>query len=158
METKIIKNDLFFLEVANGITSGERVRIRAKGNSMLPFIRDAKDQIILEKPNKHSFQKGRLLLVVMKDGNYLMHRVQKVDGIHILLRGDGNLSRLEHCTSSDVIAEATTVLRGGNTIKEGKIIKLGSLRWNLYRYLWPRNLFLRRVCLAIYRRVPIFSS
>lgn len=138
---------MFFLEIAERIVEGERVRIRAKGNSMLPFIRDAKDEIILEKPNKQSFQKGRLLLVKLSEERYLLHRVRKIDDTHILLHGDGNLATLETCTHNDVVAEATTVLRNG------KAIKIGSLRWNLYRYLWPRNLFLRRVGLGIYRRV-----
>lgn len=147
MGTKIIQNDLFFLEVVNRISEGERVRIRAKGNSMLPFIRDAKDEIILEKPNKQSFQKGRLLLVRLKDGRYLLHRVKKIDDTHILLHGDGNLTILETCTTEDVIAEATVVIRNG------KMIIKGSFRWNLYRYLWPRNSFLRRVGLGVYRRM-----
>ena len=138
---------MFFLEIAERIAEGERVRIRAKGNSMLPFIRDAKDEIILEKPNKQSFQKGRLLLVKLSEERYLLHRVRKIDDTHILLHGDGNLATLETCTHDDVVAEATTVLRNGKTIK------IGSLQWNLYRYLWPRNLFLRRVGLGIYRRV-----
>ena len=138
---------MFFLEIAERIAEGERVRIRAKGNSMLPFIRDAKDEIILEKPNKQSFQKGRLLLVKLSEERYLLHRVKKIDNTYILLHGDGNLATLETCTHDDVVAEATTVLRNGKTIK------IGSLQWNLYRYLWPRNLFLRRVGLGIYRRV-----
>ena len=147
MKTKAIQNSLFFKEIANRIAEGERVRIRAKGNSMLPFIRDSKDEIILEKPNKQSFQKGCLLLVQLEDKRYLLHRVKKVDGTHLLLRGDGNLSILETCTTSNVIAEATTVIRNGKEIEKG------SLKWNLYRHLWPRNLFLRRVGLGVYRRV-----
>lgn len=145
--TKVIQNNLFFLEVANRIAEGERVRIRAKGNSMLPLIRDAKDEIILEKPNKQSFQKGRLLLVRLKDGSYILHRIKKIDETHIILNGDGNLSIVETCSPDDVIAEATTV------IKNGKEIRTGSFRWNLYRYLWPRNMFLRRVGLGVLRRI-----
>lgn len=145
--TKVIQNNLFFLEVANRIAEGERVRIRAKGNSMLPLIRDAKDEIILEKPNKQSFQKGRLLLVRLKDGSYILHRIKKIDETHIILNGDGNLSIVETCSPDDVIAEATTV------IKNGKEIRTGRFRWNLYRYLWPRNMFLRRVGLGVLRRI-----
>ena len=147
MAIKVIKNDLFFLEVIDRIFADERVRIRAKGNSMLPMIRDGKDEIILEKPNKHSFQKSCLLLVQLKDERFVLHRVKEIDGTHIILQGDGNLSIVESCTPEDVIAEATTVYRNG------KAIQKGSFRWNLYRYLWPKNRFLRRVGLGIYRRM-----
>lgn len=147
METKVIQNNLFFQEISNRIADNERVRIRAKGNSMLPFIRDGKDEIILEKTNPQSFRKGRLLLVRLADKRYLLHRVIEIEKSDIVLQGDGNLSILESCTADDVVAEATTVIRNGKEIKEG------SFKWNLYYYLWPENPFLRRVGLGVYRRV-----
>ena len=152
METKVIQNSLFFSEVTNRIADGERVRIRAKGNSMLPFIRDAIDEIILEEPNEKSLQKGRLLLVRLRNDRYVLHRVKKLNNTSITLQGDGNLNIFENCTPEDVIAEVTTLLRNG------KAIQRGGFRWNLYRYLWPRNLFLRRICLAIYRRAPFLQN
>ena len=147
METRVIQNNVFFQEIASRIAEGERVRMRAKGNSMLPFIRDGKDEVVLEKPNKQSFQKGRLLLVQLADKRYVLHRVEKIENNTIILRGDGNLSILETCTVDDVIAEAIAVMRGG------KEIEVGSFKWKLYRYLWPGNHFLRRVGLGVYRRV-----
>ena len=147
MKPRTIQNNLFFVEVANRIAEGERVRIRAKGNSMLPFIRNSKDMIVLEKTNEQSFQKGRLLLVQLKDKRYVLHRVKKIDDTRILLHGDGNLSTFETCTYKDVIAEVTTVIRNG------KEITRGSFRWNLYHNLWPQNLLVRRVFLGIYRRM-----
>ena len=148
MEIRIIQNKLFFKEVASRIAHGERVTIRVKGNSMLPFVRDVKDKVVLESPTQQSFQKGRLLLVQMPSKSYLLHRVEKIDNhTQITLRGDGNLSIAETCTTGDVIAEATTVVRSG------KEIQVGSLQWNLFRYLWPSNPFLRRVGLGVYRQV-----
>lgn len=147
METKVIQNNLFFQEIASRIGQGERVLIRVKGNSMLPFVRDTIDEVVLQKPNQQSFQKGRLLLVQMADKHYLLHRVEKILNEQITLRGDGNLTIAETCTTNDVVAEATTVIRSG------KAIQVASLKWNLYRYLWPSNPFLRRVGLAVYRRI-----
>lgn len=135
LKTKVIQNDLFFLEVVNRIAEDERVRIRAKGNSMLPFIRDGKDEVVLEKPNKQSFQKGRLLLVRLKDKTYILHRVKKIEDGQLLLQGDGNLSIVESCTTDDVVAEATTVIRNGREIRAE------SFQWNLYRYLWPEGIY-----------------
>jgi len=152
LETKIIQNEPFFREVASRIAEGERVRIRAKGNSMLPFIRDGKDEIIIEKPNSRSFRTGRLLLVKLTGGGYVLHRIKIIADDFIVLQGDGNLSVFETCTREDVIAEATEVIRNG------KEIRVGSARWNLYRHLWPKNPFPRRVCLALYRRMPLFKK
>ena len=127
METKIIQNEPFFREVASRIAEGERVRIRAKGNSMLPLIRDGKDEVILEKTTDRSFKKDRLLLVKLIGERYVLHRVEIIADNLIVLHGDGNLSVFETCTREDVIAEATEVIRNG------KGIRLGSTRWNLYR-------------------------
>ena len=146
LKPKIIQNNLFFLEVSNRIAEGERVRIRAKGNSMLPMIRDGKDEIVLEKPNEQSFQKGRLLLAKLNDERFVLHRVIKINDTQLILQGDGNLSFVEACTPNDVIAEGTVVIRNGNAIK------IDSLVWNMYRYLWPRNYLMRRIALGIYRR------
>jgi len=152
LEIKIIQNEIFFKEVANRIAEGERVRIRAKGNSMLPFIRDGKDEIILEQTMNSSFQKGRLLLVKLSDERFVLHRINKISDDNILLHGDGNLSLFERCSKNDVIAEATEVIRNG------KIIKVGNFRWNIYKYLWPQNYILRRVFLALYRRNPFLKK
>ena len=152
------------MEVANRMAEGERVRIRAKGNSMLPFIRDGKDMIVLEKPNEQSFRKGCLLLALLKDGRYVLHRVKKVDAIVnqsmdvavnetcLLLHGDGNLATFETCTRQEVIAEATIVIRGKRKIRKG------SWRWKMYRYLWPRNLLARRILLGLYRRIQLITN
>lgn len=147
MKSKTIKNNLFFEEAAKRIAEGERVRIRAKGNSMLPMIRDGKDEVVLEKTNEQSFQKGNLLLARLKEDIFILHRVKKANNTHLILQGDGNVSLIETCTPQDIIAEATTVIR------KGKAIRKGSFMWNMYRYLWPVNPFLRRVGLGVYRRV-----
>lgn len=152
MQTKVIDNDIFFSEVTISINEGERVRIRAKGNSMLPLIRNGKDDIILNKTNNQTFQNGRLILVKLIDERYVIHRIKNISNNDILLHGDGNLSLFETCTREDVIAEATEVIRNGRQIK------VGSWRWNIYRHLWPSNLFLRRIYLAIYRRTAKLSK
>lgn len=149
MKQKVIQNELFFAEVAELVATGSRVKMRARGNSMLPLIRHGKDNVTLQSVNEHSFRKGSLLLVRMPGGNYILHRLMKCRGEELLLRGDGNLSLTEKCTRSDVVAEAVEVDRGN------KIIVKGSLRWNMYHILWPRNPFMRRIALGIYRRVPL---
>ena len=152
MKLKTIQNELFFPEVAERLAEGNRVRIRAAGNSMLPFIRDGKDSVILKKPDEDSFQKGSLLLVQTGRGNYILHRLMKCSGEEITLRGDGNLVLTEICMRSDVIAEAVVVER------EGKTIEKNSRRWKMFRRLWPGNPFLRRVLLAAYRRISFIRQ
>lgn len=147
MNKKVIDNRIFFEDVAKLLSEGEQVRIRAKGNSMLPMIRDGKDEVVLRKPSNESFYVGALLLARLSPERYVLHRVTQIDGENIRMRGDGNLSVYESCKRQDIIAEVTEVVRGNKTMKQG------DLRWRMYKSLWPSNSFVRRVVLAFYRRL-----
>lgn len=149
MKQKFIQNEIFFDEIVELVEAGSRVKIRARGNSMLPLIRHGKDNVTLQSVNEDSFRKGSLLLVRMAGGSYILHRLIRCRDDEVLLRGDGNLSLIETCNRNDVIAEAVEVERGRRNIVKG------SLRWNMYHILWPRNPFMRRIALGIYRRVPL---
>ena len=145
MKMRIIDNRLFFDEVTEQLDRGHVVRIRARGNSMLPFIRDGRDVLVLEHPGERVFVRGQVLLARLGDGRYVIHRVVKVKGDQLRLRGDGNLKIYETCSRTEVLARVTEVVRGERM--------LSSLHWNAYRFLWPAHPFLRRVGLAIYRRI-----
>ncbi len=199
---RTIDNRLFFDEVAEQLALGHAVRIRARGNSMLPFIRDGRDVLVLEHPGERDFVRGQVLLAQLHDGRYVIHRVVKVKGDRLRLRGDGNLQVYEMCSRAEVLAEVTEVVRGERMLgsealvqreqqeqqrgqqvqsaQHGQLqskqqqeqrvqhgqsmqheqrtfaprsIRQGTCRWNVYRFLWPSHPFLRRVGLAIYRRM-----
>lgn len=142
-----LQNDVFFEAVKVEIAIGKQVRFKTKGHSMMPFIRGDKDDIVLKQVNKSSFRKGAILLVQLSEKRYVVHRVFQIKGNMLILRGDGNLKQTEQCTLNDVIAEIVTVIRNRT------IIKKGSFKWNVNRYLWPSNHFLRRIFLSIGRKM-----
>lgn len=146
MKTLLIDNAVFFREVMEQIHAGERVRIRAKGNSMLPLIRSGSDEITLQPLTPQSLRKGAIVLARLKNGTYVVHRIAKLHRKVVWLRGDGNPYAQERCTTDDLLAEAVEIGRNGKSVTPT------SLRWKMVRYLWPTNRFLRRLLLAIYRR------
>lgn len=146
MNTLHLPNNLFFEHIAQELANGEKVLIQAKGNSMQPFIRDKKDKIVLAAIDK-PLKRGMIVLAKTDDGRFVIHRIERIDIDRITLRGDGNVYARETCSPENVRAIITTVFRGKRKID------FGSLYWNLYRYLCPSNPFLRRVELAIYRRL-----
>lgn len=153
LTVKHIDNRLFFDEAMKQLEQGNKVRMRARGSSMVPFIRDGRDVLVLERPGAASFRRGRLLAALLPgEDRYVIHRVARLRGERLWLRGDAVLTRKETCLHSDVVAEVTEVVRGDTSAK------VGSLRWNLYRFLWPRNGFLRRAALAVYRRSTILQK
>ena len=64
----------------------------------------------------------------------------------VTLQGDGNL-RVWNLQLEDIIAEAVEVIRG-----KKRIVK-GSFAWKLFRLLSVQPYMIRRVVLAVWRRV-----
>lgn len=87
----IIPNKVFFSHIQGEIKAGNSVRIPVKGNSMLPLIRPGTDDIELSPLNKRSIEKGNIVLAQTEDGRYLVHRIEKVEGEVVFIRGDGNV-------------------------------------------------------------------
>ena len=138
----IIANDALF----DMLEEGERIHITVKGNSMLPFIRGDKDRVALVKATKSSLRKGRIVVARINEKLYYLHRIERVDGDTVRLRGDGNPYARETCRASSILAEAVELERNG------KIYTPDSFAWKAAEKLWTRNPFLRRVFLSIYRR------
>lgn len=140
-----IDNDTFFAEVLSRIAEGKRPRLLPRGASMLPLIRGGKDPITLSGVTEDTLQPGRIVLIRIARG-YIAHRIVRVEGDIITLRGDGNPYQREQCLRSEVKAEITEIHRGKHDIR------LGDKRWRHFERFWPTNDTLRRVLLALYRR------
>jgi len=145
----IVSNEILFANVKEGIRDGKDVKIIAKGNSMLPFIRTG-DTVMLTKP--HRLRTGMVVLVEPHPGFFILHRIVKLMENDMFLYGDGNLGNKELVPYSSVIAVVKSVYRGKRTIN------YGSLAWKLGNRLWPRNKFLRKYSLKLYRKSQKLSN
>ena len=96
----LLNNEAFFIEVSQMLQSGNSVTLRAKGNSMLPFIMEERDTVVLQKAE--AFAVGSVVLACLPGNRYVLHRVYRIKGEHIMLMGDGNLHATECCRREDV--------------------------------------------------------
>ena len=140
-----MRSEAFFSEILSRIAEGKHPRILPRGSSMRPFIRGGADTIVFSPLEEDAFQVGRIVLAHI-DRGYLVHRIERIDGEVFTLRGDGNPYQREQCTRGQILAEVKCVHRGK------RIIQYGSRLWWCYDRLWPNCDFLRRLCLAVYRR------
>lgn len=140
-----MRSEAFFSEILSRIAEGKTPRILPRGSSMRPFIRGVGDTIVLSPLDEDSFQVRRIVLARI-DRGYLVHRIVRIDGEVFTLRGDGNPYQREQCTQEQILAEVKCIHRGK------RVIQYGSLLWWCYDELWPDCDFLRRLCLAVYRR------
>lgn len=140
-----IPNDELIPEVVKMLSEGSCVTIRAKGNSMLPFIVGGKDSVVLQK--KDTFAIGDIVLAEIAPKEFFLHRIIKMDGKQIVMMGDGNLSGVEICSKDKICGHAISILH------KGKQIDCYSTRERRKAMLWKKMLPIRRYLLAIYRRI-----
>ena len=132
-------------EAVRLVREGVNVTLPVKGLSMLPFIIGGKESVILHRPGL--IDVGDVVLAWVDGCRYVVHRIIRIDGDHITLMGDGNLTT-EHCALGDIKACVTHVVSADNKKRDlyNRWRMLGAKVW-----YWLRPI--RRYLLAIYRRL-----
>lgn len=122
----VVENDAFFevikLELQNGI---KEVTFKVKGTSMWPFYKDNKTVVFASLPK--TLKKYDVVLAEF-EGKVLLHRIIKVKGQTITLRGDATF-RKEVIVIKDIIAIVThhqTVKKKSET---SKLYRLAVILW-----------------------------
>ncbi|MDR0261906.1 MAG: S24/S26 family peptidase [Sphingobacterium sp.] len=106
-KTRVISNEDYFAEVQRILREGKEVRIRVKGSSMLPFIKDG-DTVLLRAYQGQSLALGSNVLAKDKD-KFVFHRFVGKKNNQYILAGDGNLVLREYVGATDIIAIAYTL-------------------------------------------------
>ena len=147
MSSLILPNEVLLPQVAELLAKGREVELRTKGSSMLPFIVGERDSVRLRAGA--DYREGDVVLAQLPGGRFVLHRIRKIEGECVTLKGDGNLDGTESCTLAEIKGRAVSVIR-----PSGKTIDLTSPRSRGRARRWvslPR--FVRRYYLAIYRRL-----
>ena len=137
-------NAAFIPEVINMVNEGHTVTIPLRGYSMRPFLEDRRDKAVLVAASQ--LCKGDVVLAEIGHGHYVLHRIIKIDGNTITLRGDGNIKE-EKCVRENIKAQAIGFYRKNNKTMNST----NSLKWKLYSAAWSRLYPIRRYLLFIYR-------
>ena len=137
-----VSNELYFSGVEQLLAEGKSVRIKAKGRSMEPFIRDGRDEIVLAA----GIQARKGCIILARTGEVIvLHRVIKIEGNSVTLMGDGNLYKTESCLREDIIAVVTRIVRAGKSIDPECFMERFKAR------IWMVARPLRRPLLRIWR-------
>lgn len=141
-----LPNEIFLKEVRTLIADGHDVTLRVRGVSMRPFLEDRRDKIVLTRPKPPKV--GDAVLAEIAPGKYVYHRIIKIEKDRVTLKGDGNVYGTEQCGIEDIAASTKQLIRKGRPYSpQGRA-------WRWYSALWPDNTLVRRVLLAIHRRLP----
>lgn len=148
---KQFANADFIPEIIKLLDEGHTVTLLLRGYSMRPFLEDRRDKALLIKPKKPTI--GMPVLAEVDEKHFVLHRIVKIKGENVVLRGDGNIN-VEHCKVSDIKGEAIGFYRKGRN----KMDKTNGTKWIVYSAIWTLLLPIRRYLLAIMRRTVFRSS
>jgi SOS-response transcriptional repressor LexA len=137
MKTIQMPNEILLGSAAAFLGEGREVILRARGNSMLPFIRNERDSVVLRKDD--SLEVGDIVLVQMPD-RFVMHRIIERDGDRFRMMGDGNVRGTESFRREDVLGKVIWIIK-----EDGRRVAPGRAR------VWKALLPVRRLLLAVYR-------
>ena len=135
--------------VKETLASGGEFLIYPQGVSMLPYLREGQDRVVLS-PFSGVARKGDILLYERRDGTLVLHRVVRVEKDGTLsMRGDNQYFIERGIVPTQVIAIVKRFYRGE------KEVCVNSLPSRLYRA--RRALFypFRRYSRAIARRIGL---
>ena len=89
-----------------------------------------------------------MVLAEIEPRRYALHRIIKIDGDTITMRGDGNpLWMTEQFTADKIVGTASAFIR------KGKYVGTDSRTWRYYSAIWHVARPARRLLLIIYRRI-----
>lgn len=144
--TITIVNDVLIPELTQLINQGHSITLPLRGNSMRPFLKDGRDKALLKATDKP--QVGDAVLAEIKPSVWVLHRIIKIEGNNVTLRGDGNLSN-EYCKTGDIKAKAVAFYRKGKDTPD----TVDGMKWKAYSWAWTRLYPIRRYLLFIYRHL-----
>ncbi len=142
----VIANEVLLPTIIALLNEGKTVTLRLRGISMRPFLEDNRDCAVLRKSTDPKLWEP--VLAELPNKRFVFHRIVKIEGDHVTLRGDGNIG-VEHCKLSDIKAQTVGFYRKDRK----KLETLDSWKWKAYSCLWTRTLPLRPYILAIDRRL-----
>ncbi|MDD7318894.1 MAG: S24/S26 family peptidase [Prevotella sp.] len=143
---KQLSNAVLIPEIIRLLDEGHTVTLLLKGFSMRPFLEDGRDKALLTKPV--NIKVGDPVLAEIEPLHFVLHRIIKIDGDDVVLRGDGNISN-EYCKIGDVKGAVIGFYRKGRTTLD----YTDGTKWHIYSYLWMRLSPIRRYLLAFHRRI-----
>ena len=141
---KTIANDIFFNFVEEEIAKGKNVRFRVKGFSMLPVIRNMRDDVILY-PCKPDELKPLDIVLFRFNGRHILHRIIRMDEDKFIIQGDGIYAFQEFCTKDDIVGKVEFIIRGDRQIS------VHSKAFTRYSKIWYNLRGIRRYLLFINR-------
>ena len=142
MKRIVLPNQEFFQCVEQMLQQGKEVEIAVKGQSMRPFLKHGEKVIVAPLTHHTLLKRGMIILARTADGTVMMHRIFRISGEQIVMKGDGNLYQTEYIKTNHILGIVSSVYRKGREVS----LYTCPQRWTAW--CW-RNLLIRRIGLKL---------
>ena len=116
------------------LKGGNSIRFKARGSSMLPWIKDG-DMLTIHPIETNDIRAGQVVFYPSKGGRPVVHRVLRIrfkgPKRILLTRGDASPKSEEHIDAAKVLGKVVRIHRGS------KVIHLDRNLWWRFVRKWP---------------------
>ena len=116
---RIVDNQEYMKVVRSILEEGKEVPLVVTGNSMMPFLIDRRDQVLIKRIER-PLKKGDIAFFQRENGQYIMHRIHfmrkddRTGENQFYFIGDGQKTIEGPIRQSQIFGVITVVLRKGN--------------------------------------------
>ena len=125
------------------LQSVDTLPLLVRGNSMAPFLVDGRDTVYLTRLDR-PLKVGDIVLYKRTNGDYILHRICKVEGAAYCMIGDAHTVHEWGISREQIFARVSWVQR------KGKQQKPGCFWWFFFEKVWIRIIPLRPTLQRVY--------
>lgn len=145
-----VDNKIFFAEVESLLAEGNCVTVRVRGCSMMPHLRDGKHSVVVRRCEAEDIKLGAVMFFEYR-GQWIMHRLRKIEGEKLIFAGDGNYKLVEIVGREALRGVVTDIIS-----PSGCKFSCESFLWRFKSGVWLMlPAIVRRYMLAIIRRLKL---
>jgi hypothetical protein len=141
---KIVDTTEYLSVLKELVEEGREVRLKIAGESMVPFLREHRDEVFFRKPTE-ALKKGDIVFYQREGGQFVMHRIQRVKPEGYFIIGDNQTVVEGPVAKAQIFGVVTKVIRDG--VEMGP----GDFWWEFFEHVWIRMIPLRRCVMRVYR-------
>lgn len=100
-----------------------------KGTSMMPLLRENRDLMVIRKRGAGRFHKYDAVLFVRDNGDYVLHRILRVNPDSYWIAGD-------NCVSGETVREEQVIGILTEIVRDGRTINVTDKGYRLFVRVW----------------------
>ena len=146
---RIVDNQEYMKVVRSILEEGKEVPLVVTGNSMMPFLIDRRDQVLIKRIER-PLKKGDIAFFQRENGQYIMHRIHfmrkddRTGENQFYFIGDGQKNIEGPIKETQIFGVITGVLR------KGKYLDEHTFTWGFFENIWRYVIQFRPLIIKIY--------